>query len=582
MDTLVGIGTLTTYLYSVMIVLFPLVKEALNMPEFVYFDVVIIVVSFVKFGKYIEARAKLKTGEAIEKLMGLQAKTAVIVRDGKEVEIPITEVSVGDILRVKPGSKIPVDGIIISGSSSVDESMITGEPIPTDKKNNDPVTGSTINKHGSFLMRATKVGSDTMLAHIIKMVEEAQGSRAPIQALADKISSVFVPIVLIIAFASFATWLFVAPYFIEPSMALSYGILSFVGVLAIACPCALGLATPTAIVVGVGKGAENGILVKSAESLEKMGKVKMLVLDKTGTITKGDPVVTDIEVYDGYERREILRLSASVEAMSEHPLAKAIIKKAEEDKISLSEARDFKASEGAGVSGFIDGKNISIRKPAGSNEGEKVSGLQSQGKTVVMVESDGKVIGAIAISDVLKDNAKDSIAELKKMGVEVAMLTGDNRMAAEHIARQAGIDIVFAEVMPHDKADKVKELQAGGIMVAMAGDGVNDAPALAQADVSIAMSTGTDVAIETADITLLHGDISRIPKAFKLSKMTMSAIRQNLFWAFIYNLVGIPLAAGLFYPIWGILLNPIFAGMAMAGSSVSVVANSLRLKLKKI
>ena len=582
MDTLVGLGAVTAYIYSVIIILFPAIKEAFNMPDFVYFDVVIIVISFVKLGKYIEARAKLRTGEAIEKLISLQAKTALVVKDGKEMEIPVEKVSLSDILRVKPGSKIPVDGVIMSGASSIDESMITGEPIPADKKEGDTVTGSTINKQGSFLMRATKVGSDTMLAHIIMMVQEAQGSRAPIQALADKISAVFVPVVLLIAFGSFVAWIFVAPYFIDQSTALTYGILSFVGVLAIACPCALGLATPTAIVVGVGKGAENGILVKSAESLEKMGAVKVLVVDKTGTITKGDPVVTDIETYGDFDRGEILKLAASVETLSEHPLAKAITKKASDEGVVLSEARDFKATEGVGVYGMIDGKNISIKKPSNENHSDAVKKLQSEGKTAVIISLEGKDIGVIAISDVLKENVADSIRNLKKMGIEVVMLTGDNKVAAEYIAKQAGIERVFAEVMPHDKADKIKELQAEGILVAMAGDGVNDAPALAQADVSIAMSTGTDVAIETADITLLHGDIANIPKAFKLSRMTMAAIRQNLFWAFVYNLVGIPLAAGLFYPIWGIILNPIFAGMAMAGSSVSVVLNSLRLKIKKI
>lgn len=581
MDTLVGIGTLTAYIYSIFIILFPELRSALKLPEFVYFDVVIIVVSFVKLGKYIEARAKLRTGEAIEKLMGLQAKTAIVIRDGKEAEIPIEEVIVGDMVRVKPGAKIPVDGVIVSGSSSVDESMITGESMPTDKKEGDSVTGATMNKQGSFLMRAVKIGSETALAVIVKMVEEAQGSRAPIQALADKVSAVFVPAALGIAITSLILWIFVAPQFIDPSLALSYGLLSFVGVLVIACPCALGLATPTAIVVGVGKGAQNGILVKNAESLEKLEKVKFLVVDKTGTITKGDPTVTDVISFGNIERKEILSLAASLEKKSEHPIAKAILRLAEEDGVNIGEAEDFKALEGVGVEGVTDGKKISVKKPTGETKKE-ISDLQSQGKTVVVLEVDGKPIGAIAVSDVLKEGVKETILLLGKMGVKVAMLTGDNRAAAEHIAEQAGIDTVFSEVMPYEKADKIKELQARGISVAMAGDGVNDAPALAQADVSIAMATGTDVAMEAADITLLYGDISKIVHAFRLSKMTMSAIRQNLFWAFIYNVVGIPLAAGAFYPIWGILLNPVFAGVAMAGSSVSVVLNSLRLKLKKL
>jgi len=581
MDTLVGIGTLTAYLYSVFIILFPDLGAALKLPEFVYFDVVIIVVSFVKLGKYIEVRAKLRTGEAIEKLIGLQAKTAIVERDGRETEIPIEEVVVGDMVRVKPGSKIPVDGVIISGSSSVDESMITGESMPIDKGEGDPVTGATMNKQGSFLMKATKVGSETALASIVKMVQEAQGSRAPIQALADKISAVFVPAALGIAIASLLLWIFVAPQFIDPSLALSYGLLSFVGVLVIACPCALGLATPTAIVVGVGKGAQNGILVKNAESLEKLEKVRFLVVDKTGTITKGDPTVTDVIAFENISRKEILSLAAGLEKRSEHPIAKAILRLTEEEGVIIDEAGDFRALEGVGIEGVIGGRKVSVKKPL-TEARKEISDLQRQGKTAVILEVDGRPVGVIAVSDVLKDDVRGTIALLKKMGIQVAMLTGDNRAAAEYIARQAGIDTVFSEVMPHEKADKIKELQARGIRVAMAGDGVNDAPALAQADVSIAMATGTDVAIAAADITLLRGDISKIIHAFRLSKMTMTAIRQNLFWAFIYNVVGIPLAAGAFYPIWGILLNPVFAGVAMAGSSVSVVLNSLRLRLKKL
>ncbi|MCL4406010.1 MAG: cadmium-translocating P-type ATPase [Patescibacteria group bacterium] len=583
MDTLIGIGTLTAYIYSTTIVLFPQLKTLLNLPETTYFDVVIIVIGFVSLGKYLEARSKLKTGEAIEKLLGLQAKTALVMREGKEIRLPIGEVVVGDIVIVKPGEKIPVDGKIIDGRTSVDESMITGEPIPVDKTVGDPVVGATINKQGSFRFEATKIGKDTMLAQIIKMVEEAQGSKAPIQTLADMISGIFVPVVLAIAIGALALWLTLGVSALGFSTALSYAILSFVGVLVIACPCALGLATPTAIIVGVGKGAEYGILIKNAESLEKLSKINTIVFDKTGTITKGRPEVTDVvAINKSFTKNDILKFAGSAEKMSEHPLAQAIVEEASKHEISLAASSDFRSLEGVGIKTTIDQKDIYIHKPAEKDRSGELLKLQKQGKTVVIIEVDDEAVGLIALSDILKPEAKEAISRIQKQGIKTVMLTGDNRLAARHIANQAGINDVIADVLPQEKAEKIKELQHGGKKVAMAGDGINDAPALAQADAGIAMATGTDVAIESAGITLLHGDITKLAQAIELSRATMTTIKQNLFWAFIYNVVGIPVAAGLLYPLWGIVLNPIFAGLAMAGSSVSVVGNSLRLKAKKL
>ncbi|MFA7252584.1 MAG: heavy metal translocating P-type ATPase [Candidatus Paceibacterota bacterium] len=576
MDTLIGIGTLVAYIYSVIITLLPQVRVLFQLPEYTYFDVTIVVIGFVVLGKYLEARSKIKTGDAIEKLFSLQAKTALLWRDNQEIEISISEVKIGDIIIVKPGMKIPVDGKIIEGQSAIDESMITGESIPVDKKVGDVVVGATINKQGSFKFQATKIGSDTVLAQIIKMVEEAQGSKAPIQALADKISAVFVPIVLVIAFLTLGVWILAG--------SLSFGLLSFVGILVIACPCALGLATPTAIIVGVGKGAEYGILIKSAESLEKLSKVTTIVFDKTGTITKGEPTVTDIIILDKtLNRNNILQIAGSLENQSEHPLAQAIVKQTKQEKISLDSVQNFTALEGVGVRGEISSVIFDIHKPQKTDAHiSEIDTLQKQGKTVVIVKKNNVQIGLIALADTLKDEAIQALKDLHKKGLETIMLTGDNKLAARHIADLAGIDEIIAEVLPSEKALKIKELQAQGKIVAMAGDGINDAPALVQADIGIAMATGTDVAIESAGITLLGGDILKVAQAVTLAKSTMSTVKQNLFWAFIYNVVGIPIAAGLLYPIWGILLNPIFAGLAMAGSSVSVVSNSLRLKTKKL
>jgi P-type Cu+ transporter len=590
MDTLVGIGTITAYLYSSFIVLFPQLRIALGFPESNYFDVAIIVIGFVSFGKYLEARSKLKTGEAIEKLINLQAKTALVEREGLEIEIPIELVQINDILIVKPGGKIPVDGEIIDGRSSIDESMVTGESIPADKEKGDKVIGGTINKQGRFRFVATKIGSDTLLSNIIKMVEEAQGSRAPIQRVADKVSGIFVPVVLSIAAATLIIWLAVGSQFMPFSSALTYGLLNFVGVLVIACPCALGLATPTAIIVGVGKGAQNGILIKNAESLEKLHKINTIVVDKTGTITKGKPEVTDIILTEYAEggRNRILSMIASLENNSEHPLAIAVVEKASEEKAGLLKVDDFENIEGKGLKGTIDkaeyhAGNLRLMEELNiSYDIELVDKLSKQGKTPVIFAKNRKVIATIAIADTIKDSSIEAVKALHKLGIKVVMLTGDNINTANFIADQVKIDKVFAEVLPQDKANKIKELQLQGLVVAMAGDGINDAPALAQSDVGIAMGTGTDVAIESADITLLAGDILKIPQAIRLSKQTMAVIKQNLFWAFIYNIIGIPLAAGLFFPFFGILLNPAFAGLAMALSSVSVVTNSLRLRFAKI
>lgn len=583
MDTLIGIGTLSAYLYSTTITLIPQIRTLLQVPEYTYFDVVIVVIGFVVFGKFLETRSKQKTGEAISKLLELQAKTALVLRDGREIEVPLSEVVVGDMIVVKPGAKIPVDGKIIEGNTSVDESMISGEPIPVDKQVGDFVVGATLNKQGSIRYEATKVGGDTLLAHIVRMVEEAQGSKAPIQALADRISSVFVPIVLVIALITLALWLTIGVSVLGSSLAISYGILSFVGILVIACPCALGLATPTAIIVGVGKGALYGILIKDAESLEMLAQIDTIVMDKTGTITKGTPEVTEVVVLDTkYTEAEILHFAGSVEKLSEHPLGEAIVRHAEETGKTLARAEKFIAREGMGVEAFVDSVRVSVTKPSPEEKEEQRLKLEEEGKTVVVVYLDGKKAGYIALADTLKDEAQEAVRKLHSLGIAVIMLTGDNARTARHIAREANIDTVIAEVLPHEKASKIEALQKEGHIVAMAGDGINDAPALTQANVGIAMATGTDIAIESAGVTLLRGDITKIAKAVVLGKKTMRTVKQNLFWAFIYNMVGIPVAAGALFPLWGIVLNPIFAGLAMAGSSVSVVLNALRLKATRL
>lgn len=591
MDTLIGLGTLVAYLYSFTVTAFEEYLAPFLNVEATYYDVTIIVITFITLGKYLETRSKLKTGDAIEKLLSLQAKTALVIRNGKETEVPVEEVVQGDFIIVKPGGKIPVDGIITEGESFVDESMVTGEPMPEKKRVGDIVVAATINTSGSFTFKATKVGSETLFAQIVRMVEEAQGSRAPIQALADKISSIFVPVVLAIAFLALALWLLIGTSFFGFSQALTYGIVSFVSVLVIACPCALGLATPTAIIVGVGKGAREGILVKDAATLEKLHKVDIVIVDKTGTITIGKPTLVNIETYGNITEEELISIMASLERKSEHPIAHAINNYAmnlyaDDKKIKVSDAKKFESIKGKGLKGEIDGTqyyvgNVKLIEELGiSFDKNKISKYTSEGKTPVILATREEVVGLVMVSDEVKPESKDAVSDLHKFGIKVIMLTGDDEKAANHMASLVGIDEVIAHVLPEDKLKKIKELQGKGKVVAMAGDGVNDAPALAQADVGIAMGTGTDVAIESAGITLLNGDISKLAKAVKLSKITMRGIKQNLFWAFFYNVVGIPLAAGIFYPIFGWLLSPVFAGFAMAMSSVSVVGNSLRIKRK--
>lgn len=573
MDSLVALGTLSAYLYSVTNTFF------LEGP--VFYETSALLITFILLGKWLEARAKGKTSEAIKKLMGLAPKKALVIRNKKEIEILISEVVANDVVIVKPGGKIPVDGIVIEGSSSVDESMVTGESMPVSKKKNDGVIGGTINKTGSFRFKTTKVGGETVLASIIKLVEEAQGTKAPIQRYADRVSSIFVPIVIVISISAFLIWYFLA------GATFVFSLLIAVSVLIIACPCALGLATPTAIMVGTGKGAENGILIKKGEALETAHKLNAVVFDKTGTLTYGKPRVTDVV---GENKEEIISLVASVESKSEHPLAEAVVNYAKDKKISLKKVEGFKAIVGYGLEGKIDKKKIIIGNPdlmkkekiIVTNEVlKKKEGLEKEGKTVVIVSYDKK-IGLIAIADELKKTSRRAVVDLNSMGVKTLMITGDNRTTAKAIAKDLEIDDVMAEVRPDEKANKIKGLQKEGYIVAMVGDGVNDAPALAQSDIGIALGSGTDVAMETGDIVLMRDDPMDVVRAIQLSNRTFSKIKQNLFWAFFYNILGIPIAAGILYPFFGILLKPELAAIAMAASSVSVVSNSLLLKRFKV
>jgi len=602
MDTLITIGTTAAFAFSVVVTVFPSLVESVGIEPMPYFDVAAIVIGLILLGRYFEAKAKAGTSEAIKKLIGLQAKTARVVKNGKDLDIPIEQVVIGNIIRVRPGEKIPVDGEIIEGDSSVDESMITGESIPVDKQKGSVVVGGTINKAGSFLYKATKVGSDTMLSQIIKLVAEAQGSKAPIQRIADLISSYFVPIVIILALATFVVW-----FDFGPQPAFLFALLNTVAVLIIACPCAMGLATPTAIMVGVGKGAENGILIKDAESLETAHKIQTIIFDKTGTLTEGKPVVTDVIVSnvilneakrnEGSKseilrdaQNDILRLAASIEKGSEHSLADAIVQKAEEQKLVLDKVSSFKAVPGHGVEGivgkvkvFLGNRKLMDREKIKIDDLRiKMEELEEAGKTVMIVALDNKLSGLIAVADTLKTTSNDAIESLKKMGIEPIMITGDNERTAQAIAKQVGITRVLAEVLPSGKEAEVRKIQKEGKIVAMVGDGINDAPALAAADVGIAMGSGTDIAIEAADITLISKDLKSVASAINLSKKTMRTIKMNLFWAFGYNVILIPVAMGVLYPVWGILLNPVFASFAMAMSSVSVVSNSLLLKRIKI
>ncbi|MBI3420356.1 MAG: cadmium-translocating P-type ATPase [Proteobacteria bacterium] len=587
MDTLVGLGTSVAYLYSFALTAFAdTLRPYLNVGN-TYYDATIVVIAFITLGKYLEARARAKTSDAIEKLLKLQAKTALVLRGGKEQEIPADQVQRGDVIIVKPGARIPVDGVVLEGNSYVDESMVTGEPLAVEKKSGDKVVGGTINTTGSFTFRATKIGSETLLAAIIAMVEKAQGSKAPIQRLADQVAEVFVPVVLVLSFATLGGWLVFGISALGLQHALSLGLTAFVSVLVIACPCAMGLATPTAIMVGVGKGAANGILIKDAATLERLSKVDTVVVDKTGTLTKGKPELLALETA-GKSEAQILPILAALEAKSEHPIAQAILDYARVKKIQPAALTGFESIKGKGVKGKIDGVEYFAGNPRLMEDlklkidREKLENETLQGRTPVLLASAKEILACAWVADAVKPEAAEAVRELHRLKLRVIMLTGDNHNTAQAIARQVGIETVMAEVLPQDKLEKIKQLQAEGHKVAMAGDGINDAPALAQAEVGIAMATGTDVAIETAGIALLHGDISKLAKCIRLSRLTMKGVKQNLFWAFFYNLVGIPLAAGVFYPFTRWMLSPVFAGAAMAFSSVSVVMNSLRLKLKKI
>ena len=587
MDTLIAVGTGAAFLYSLAATLIPgWFRQHGIMPE-VYYDTTATIIALILLGKVLESRAKSKTSAAIKALMGLQAKTARVVRGGQEIDVPIEQVLVGDEVLVRPGEKVATDGMILTGSSAVDESMLTGESLPVEKKEGDNVFGATLNKTGSFRFRVSKVGAETMLAQIVKLVEEAQGSRAPIQQLADKVSAVFVPVVIMIAIATFVLWFDFAPEASRVPLAL----VNFVAVLIIACPCALGLATPTAIMVGTGKGAEHGVLIRNAEALEKAEKVTTVLLDKTGTITRGEPAVTDFLPTNGDTPAHLLPLLAAVERQSEHPLAEAVVRYADAQAAVVGgaplTATAFQAYEGRGAGATVDGQLIllgnrrllSEHNVVLSSETEQAADqLLSQAKTVLYAAIGGQVAALIGVADTVRESSLAAIQALQADGIEVVMMTGDNQQTAAKVAGQVGIKRFFAEVLPADKASKVKELQAEGRVVAMVGDGINDAPALAQADIGLAMGGGTDVAMEAAGITLMRSDLQGVVTAIDLSRQTMRTIKQNLFFAFVYNTLGIPIAAGLLYPFTGWLLSPMIAAAAMALSSVSVLTNSLRLR----
>jgi Cu+-exporting ATPase len=578
MDSLVAIGTTAAILFSLYNT-YQIMQGNFGAVEGLYYETAGVIIALILLGKSLEAVSKGKTSEAIKKLMGLAPKTATVISNGKEIELPIEDVEIGDIILVRPGEKIPVDGVVLEGNTSIDEAMLTGESMPVDKKIGDKVFAASINKNGMIKFQATKVGSDTALAQIIKLVEDAQGSKAPIAQMADIVSGYFVPVVCVIALVAFLAWFLTG-------QSLAFSLTIFISVLVIACPCALGLATPTAIMVGTGKGAENGILIKGGEALETAHKITTIVFDKTGTITEGKPEVTDIITVGGIERDRLLRIAASGEKGSEHPLGEAIVRGAQKDNLEFLNVDAFEAIPGHGIEVTIDHTKVLIgnkklmdeRKISLSELREKSDLLASEGKTPMYIAMNGSLAGIIAVADVVKESSAKAIKKLQNMGIEVAMITGDNRKTAEAIAKQVGIDRVLAEVLPQDKSNEVKKLQAEGKKVCMVGDGINDAPALVQADIGIAIGSGTDVAMESADIVLMRSDLMDVPTAIHLSKSTIRNIKQNLFWAFGYNVAGIPIAAGILHLFGGPLLNPIFAAAAMAFSSVSVVSNALRLK----
>ncbi|HEX8845435.1 MAG TPA: heavy metal translocating P-type ATPase [Pyrinomonadaceae bacterium] len=593
MNTLIAVGTGAAYLYSVAATLAPAffsgrtpheamagMKDAPMSP--VYYEAASVIIALILLGRLLESRAKGRTGDAIRRLIGLQAKTARVVRAEGEVDVPVEEVVPGDLILVRPGEKIPVDGVVESGASAVDEAMLTGESLPVEKSKGDTVFGATVNKTGSFKFRATKVGKDTALQQIVKLVHDAQGSKAPIARTADVISGIFTPVVICIAIATFVVWFVAAPNETRFTMAL----VNAVSVLIIACPCALGLATPTAIMVGTGKGAENGVLIKGGESLETAHRLQTIILDKTGTITRGEPALTDVITVDGFSDEELLKMVASAERVSEHPLGEAVVAAAQARGIKLDEVSNFKAVAGHGIEAEVNGRNLLsgnlrlMRERGVAVDGllERASALATEGKTPIYAAVDGRPAGILAVADQIKPDSKEAIAAMQRMGLDVWMITGDNRPTAEAVAREVGIKHVLAEVLPEGKALEVKRLMTDNKVVGMVGDGINDAPALAQADVGIAIGTGTDVAIEASDITLIKSDLRGVVTAIALSRATIRTIRQNLFWAFIYNVVGIPIAAGLLYPFTGWLLSPVLASAAMSLSSVSVVTNSLRLR----
>ncbi len=576
MDTLIAVGTSAAYFYSVA-ALFGLVMEQ-------YFETAAVLITLVLLGKYLEAIAKGRASDAIRKLLDLSPKIARVERNGVEMELPAGEVLVGDIVIIRPGEKVPVDGLVVSGDSSIDESMVTGESIPVEKTISSNVIGGTVNKHGSLKVKATKVGSESVLSQIVKLVEDAQGSRAPIQRFADAVSAYFVPIVVAISFMTFIAWLFV---FNAP---LSFAVVTAVSVLVIACPCALGLATPTSVMVGTGIGAQKGILIKNAEALERTHKINAIIFDKTGTITQGKPKVTEIVALDSLDESMILTVAASLEKTSEHPLAEAIVDAAKEKKLKLAQTKNFKAVPGQGVTGVIGRHTIALGNVKlaremgirGNGFEQAMTRLESEGKTVMLLNVGKKPVGLIAVADAIKESSPAAVDALKKMGIECWLITGDNARTAKAIAEKAGIPNFFAEVSPKDKADYVEKLQRQGKTVAMVGDGINDAPALAKADIGIAMGSGTDIAMEAGSIVLMKSDVMDVVRAIKLGRATISKIKQNMFWALIYNVLGIPIAAGVLYPFIGLLLSPAIAGGAMALSSVSVVSNALLLKRIKL